>query len=431
MTVFGVALLLTKITAASVRDLLANPPAKDTSLFDVLLPRFAFRAKPSRRPGARPAAWFFVRYTAPDGRERRVKVGNPDTMSVDEARKAARAVLAVVDAGGDPKATQERVRAVPTIRELAARYLASPEFAAKTAKVQSNDQARIDMHIIYRVGGEKADAVTARVARQLRHQIATDTRRNSRRRQLGGAGASRKALRLLATMLRWAKDEGLITSVPFNLRELNLGGDGSRETTITTQEEYARLFTTMDGMVAQGVLRREAHAFITLIAATGLRRGEAHGLRWSQVDLGQHQIRLNGSKGAMLAQRRGGATLRSEIVGLPEIAASALAELKAGKFDPDGLVFAPLRGEQLSINRDWITVRKAARLPPELTLHGLRHSVGTVGAIAGMTMPELQALLRHRQPGTTARYIHFAQASGALADRAMGGVLPASPRSVR
>jgi len=109
----GAAAVLTKITAAQVREMLAAPPAKDTSLFDVLLPRFALRVKPSRRPGGRPAAWYFVRYTAPDGRERRIKVGNPGTMLVEEARKAARAVLAVVDAGGDPKATQERVRAAP------------------------------------------------------------------------------------------------------------------------------------------------------------------------------------------------------------------------------------------------------------------------------------------------------------------------------
>jgi len=416
--------LLTKITTAQVRAMLATPPAKDTSLFDVLLPRFALRVKPSRRPGARPAAWYFVRYTAPDGRERRVKVGNPDTMTVDEARKAARAALAVVDAGGDPKAAQERGRAVPTIREVAGLYLASPEFAGKTPKVQLNDRARIDAHIVFRIGGEKADAVTAQVARRLRHQIATDTRHNARKRQLGGAGAARKALRLLGAMLRWAKDEGLIAAAPFTLRELNLGGDGSRDATITTLEEYTRLFTTMEDMVARGALRRDARALIMLIASTGLRRGEAQTLRWSQVDLAQRQIRLNGSKGAALARRRGGTGSLSEIVGLPQAAAAALGELNQDRSDADGLVFAPARGAQLSINRDWLAVRKAAGLPADLTLHGLRHSVGTVGAIAGMSMPELQALLRHRQPGTTARYIHFARASGGLTDKAMSGVLP-------
>ena len=84
----------------------------------------------------------------------------------------------------------------------------------------------------------------------------------------------------------------------------------------------------------------------------------------------------------------------------------------------------PARGTQLSVNRDWIAVRKRAGLSSDLTLHSLRHSVGTVGALAGLSMPELQALLRHKQPGTTARYIHMAQMAGGLVDKAMGGVLP-------
>jgi integrase len=102
----------------------------------------------------------------------------------------------------------------------------------------------------------------------------------------------------------------------------------------------------------------------------------------------------------------------------------ALAELQPEKVTPNTLVFSPASGEQLSVNRDWIMVRKAAGLPDALTLHGLRHSAGTVGALAGMSMAELQALLRHRQPGTTARYLHFAERSGGLADKAMAGVLP-------
>ena len=96
--------------------------------------RFALRVKPPRRPGVKPSAWFFVRYTSPEGIERRKKVGDPTTMSVDEARRAARAVLAVVDAGGDPRAEQQRQRETPTIRQLAQQYLASPEFGEKTPR---------------------------------------------------------------------------------------------------------------------------------------------------------------------------------------------------------------------------------------------------------------------------------------------------------
>jgi integrase len=123
--------------------------------------------------------------------------------------------------------------------------------------------------------------------------------------------------------------------------------------------------------------------------------------------------------------RQAGNTAGVEIIGLPPIAADALSRIKPEKVLANTRVFAPQKGKQIAVNRDWTLVRKAAGLPDKLTLHGLRHSVGTVAAIGGMSMPELQALLRHRQPGTTARYLHFAQASGGLADKAMGGVLPA------
>src|SRR5262249_52121410 len=88
-----------RLTAALVRQLTgASPPAKDTSIFDMTLARFYLRLKPSG------AASYGVRYVGPDGREHRYRVGSPVTMDLDEARKAARAVLRRVDEGGDPAA---------------------------------------------------------------------------------------------------------------------------------------------------------------------------------------------------------------------------------------------------------------------------------------------------------------------------------------
>lgn len=415
-----------RITASLVRKLLADPPAKDTTVFDTVMQRFAFRVKPSRRSGGRPTAWFFVRYTAPNGVEKRVKVGNPASMTtVDEVRQNARATLAVVDGGRDPQAEQKAARAIPTITEVVDAYLKSPEFSRKAQKVQANDRARLHAHIVHRIGSEKVDAVTPAVARRVCRQITDDTRVNKRKRRLGGPGAARKALLLLTATLGWAKDQRIIEALPFNLRDLKLAGDGSRDAVITSADEYTRLFTCMATMVADGSLRADVHAFFVLVASTGLRRGEAQGLLWGQVNLERRQITLTNTKGAKLARVRGRSQSRTEIVGLPPVAAAALAGIMPEAPGADMLVFAPAQGKQLSVNRDWIAVRKAAGLPDDLTLHGLRHSVGTVGAIAGMSMPELQALLRHKQPGTTARYIHMAQMAGGLADKAMCGVLPA------
>jgi integrase len=414
----------TRITEALVRRLLADPPAKDTTVFDVVLQRFALRAKPVRAQGEAPTAWYFVRYTTAGGRDRRIKIGAPATMTVEEARKEARKRLAQVNGGRDPQDEKQRLRAQPTVRELADAYLISPEFAAKTTKTQASDRRRIELHILSRIGAEQITGVTAPVARRLHQQIIADERVNSRKRRLGGPGGARKVLRLLAAMLGWGVTHGVITAMPFNLRELKLGGDAMRDAVITAAEDYARLFTTMDTMVGDGTLRPAVRAFIVLAASTGLRRGEAQGLRWGQVDLQRRRITLGITKGRALGRRHGG-DQGAEMVGLPPIAAAALSALRPADATDGDIVFIPAKGAQLAVNDDWIRVRKATNLPANLTLHGLRHSVGTVGAINGMSMAELQALLRHRQPRTTSRYIHFASAAGGLADKAMANVLPA------
>jgi integrase len=89
-----------------------------------------------------------------------------------------------------------------------------------------------------------------------------------------------------------------------------------------------------------------------------------------------------------------------------------------------------VRGERFAINRDWLAVRAKAGLPGDLALHGLRHSVGTIGVISGMSGPEVQRLLRHRNISTTARYIHLADRAR-LQDRAMEGMAPAVPEAAR
>jgi integrase len=112
------------------------------------------------------------------------------------------------------------------------------------------------------------------------------------------------------------------------------------------------------------------------------------------------------TKGIKLAQKRGPKT---ESVSLPWRAVGALAAIKPENARPDELVFVPKRGERMSVNRDWTRIRIAADLPDGLTLHGLRHSVGTAAVIAGLSLPEIQKLLRHRNPTTAAKYIHLAE----------------------
>lgn len=408
----------TRLTTRYVRELTDEiPPQRDTDFADIVLPRFGLRVKPPTAPGKPWAASYYVRYVAA-GVPRRHTIGDARTIDLDEARKAARAQLAIVDTGGDPVRDKATARAAWTVRRLGDSYLASSEFLRKTEKTRLCDRATITNHIVHHLGRERLEAIDVPMVRRLIRKIESDIRTNSRRRRLGGAGAARKTVRILSAMLTWAVGEGQLARNPI-IGNLRLDGDGMRETVITKPEEYAHLLATMDRLVDSGALRHQSRAFIVAAATTGMRRSELQHLTWGQIDLAERRITLHESKGARLA--RSGPKI--ERISLPPIAAMALQQIRPEDAEPNEPVFRPQRGERIAINRDWNKVRDAAGLPKTFVLHSLRHSVGTAGIIAGLSTVEVQRLLRHRNLSTTSKYVHFAD-EARLADRATAHLFP-------
>jgi hypothetical protein len=271
--------MLTKLTVALVRRVTEDePPARDTSYFDVTVPRFALRVKPPRRPRARWASLYFIRYTGPDGRERRMKVADPRVTDLEVARKEVKAKLAIVDRGGDPAAEKAELRGRWTVKQAIDAFTASPQFTRKTAKVRSCDTATLRLHVAHRLGTKPLSEVDLSAVKRLLHEVETDTRRNARRRRLGGAGAARKVARVLSAMLTWCADEKQIPTNPL-IGRLRLDGDGERTAVIVEAAEYAALFKAADELVAEGKLRPAARTFIIVAALTGMRRGELQTLQ--------------------------------------------------------------------------------------------------------------------------------------------------------
>jgi integrase len=408
--------MATKLTAGFVRQVTEiEPPTRATAYFDIVVPRFYLRVKPPARPGQPWPATYFVKYVAPGGRRRAIKVGNPVTMELDEARAAARKALGRVDNGGDPAADRTLLHQAWTVAEAVAAYRTRDEFKRKSARSQHTASSVLAKHIVHRLGGEKLAAIDVPAVRRLQRSIESDKRINSRKRKMGGPGAAKKAVRVLSSLLTWAVGEGRLERNPI-IGNLRLSGDNQRETVIGSKEEYARLYAAMDDLVATGEppLRPMVRAFVIVAALTGARRGELQSLRWGDIDLTEGRIVLRGTKGSKLAKK--GAKL--EHISLPWRATDALIEIEPEDGSPNDLVFVPIRGERMSVNRDWNRIRDAAKLPADLTLHGLRHSVGTAAVTAGLSLPEVQRLLRHRNVSVTSRYIHLAERQARLQDRA-------------
>jgi integrase len=159
------------------------------------------------------------------------------------------------------------------------------------------------------------------------------------------------------------------------------------------------------------------YALYHLIAYRGLRRGEACGLHWADVDLAGKQISIRWQ----ITQHGWATSLEppktddsEAVVALDAATVAALTahrarqrrdRLAAGpKWVQTGLVFTTPTGEALhpaEVTDHFQHLARQAGLPP-VRLHDLRHGAATLALAAGVDMKVVQAMLRHSSITVTA-----------------------------
>ncbi len=168
-------------------------------------------------------------------------------------------------------------------------------------------------------------------------------------------------------------------------------------------------------LAALELAREERHylyACIHLVAYTGLRRGEALGLVWPNVDLDRCQVAIEGSlvrsseRGPIIESPKTQSARRS--VALDEGTARVLAEHRAeqqmnGTYADEGRVFPAADGGWVNPQLLTSAVKKlGARVgQPEMTVHGLRHFHASVALQAGQNIVVVSKRLGHANVSIT------------------------------
>jgi integrase len=183
--------------------------------------------------------------------------------------------------------------------------------------------------------------------------------------------------------------------------------------------------------------------YVRVVAATGMRRGEACGLRWSDIDLDagklkvqRSHIAIRGSIGDQPTKTRSVRTVTLDAgttaaLTLAWRAARQLARFagvdddtrRAGyvfSFDADGA--AAWRPDVVSSR--WIRTRRAAGVSG-VRLHDLRHWQATQLLDAGVPVPTVAARLGHADGTTTMKiYAHRTERGDEQAAEVVGAALP-------
>jgi integrase len=135
--------------------------------------------------------------------------------------------------------------------------------------------------------------------------------------------------------------------------------------------------------------------------STGLRRGEALGLKWENVDLIEGVLSIKG----IITSVKGKATWGEpktassrRLVGLPEYTKSVLIDHKLKQTVESEFVFCTSKGTPYSpryILRHFKKNAALAGLPPETTIHSMRHFFTSYALSQNVPVRDVQAILGH------------------------------------
>ncbi len=226
-------------------------------------------------------------------------------------------------------------------------------------------------------------------------------------RELAEEGASASTVRTYLAPLRAlfadAVEEGLIRANP--AAGLRLPRPAVAE---TEAEEQEKALTEKELHALIAAAPKEWKLFVRLLAATGLRLGEALALRWGDVDLGRKRVkvrrRIYRGQFAPPKSKYG----RRDVPLAPGLAREFWRA--RGKAADDALVFTGTSGQSIEASTAFRAVKAAATKAgvPWVGPHALRHTCATMLFRGGLNAKQVQLWLGHHSPAfTLSVYVHL------------------------
>ena len=303
---------------------------------------------------------FMLYFRTKGGMERRPKLGDYGVITLDQARKLAKAMLYKVSAGEDPMFDRNLERDAPTMQSLWDSYW---EDHAK-GKRSGNEDKRLWTRIVApKLKDKRLTHVTYEDINKL-HKAMADTPYQANR-----------VLALLTTMFNFAnKPKKWLSDNP--CESVKRYPEVKRKRLMMKDEAQA---------IAQALLKRwdsdrPGVAFILLLVFCGCRKQDIANAKWSMI--ADNILRLPTSKTG------------SKDIYLPPQALHIIGQLPktsgtlTGIKDPKKL---------------WEAIRKEAGCP-DLRMHDLRRTFISAGLAAGHTLDQLGKTVEHASTATTAGY---------------------------
>lgn len=383
-----------KLTKTAV-DNIALPENGDAWVWDKELEGFGVRVQASGRKT------YVVRYRVRDEKrtQRKQTIGRCSDMPPEKARELARKVFAQVAEGQDPLKTRRQIENDPTVTQLKERYMKEHAEPFKKPRSAELDEKNWRLHILPSLGSKKVRSVTKADILGLHGSLSLKP------------ATANQCLALLSKAFNLAEDWEYRDRHTNPCHKVKKYVIKEREL-ILSQDEIYRLNATMADLVASSAITKEMALLVRLLMLTGCRLREIMHARMDWVDLDRSLLLLPDSK---VGQRK-----------IP-LSPAAVELIESMPADQEWLIPGKVKGEPLiTPYKAWSRIKKKAGLPKELRMHDLRHTVGSLGHMSGLSQKQIQLLLGHKNIATTARYIHGAAGETAIIAEKMGNVIVAA-----
>lgn len=380
----------------------SHPADKEYFVWCSGTPGFGLRVHPTGKK-------VFIAQVRVGRQTRRMRIGPFGPFTVDQARTQAQEIIRKASLGTDPQREKREARAAITVGELCDTYMEAARAGLvltrfrvqKRASTVAIDEGRVSRHIKPLIGATLAEDLTRADVQRMVDQVTQGktsgvhkTKRYGKAVVKGGGGTAARVASLLGGIYSWGEKRGLVSGLN-PVRGVETARYTPRDRVCCTSELRA-LGQILDEQASE---KPDAVAALRLIALTGLRREEAVGLRWNELDIPGHCLRLSATKT--------GKSVRP--VGSP-----ALALLQSLKRKSDIWVFpnetavnperASLPGAgSADLKKQIASLFNAAGLD-DARSHDLRRTFASAAADEGYSDATIAALLGHSQRSVTARH---------------------------
>lgn len=282
-----------------------------------------------------------------------------------------------------------RVKSRTTFREVAERWMKLYHETVRDSTYQKAHEYLLN-HILPAMGNKSIDGIRPLDCQDLVNHL-SETFRDYR-----------KVYNYAIRIFDYARTIGITSKEnPFRRVVFPKQKGKEKETPFFEKEELRAIFDAM----------KEHHLWYTffyLLAFTGMRRGEALALHWSDFDLQEGTLTISktlstgeGNK-QVLHDTKTEAGMRT--IDLDRSTIEVMKRWKAEQkvVSLDGIVFPNSKGDYISISKPYAYFQRIAkRLGIHGTIHSFRHTHASMLFEAGWSIKDVQARLGHRDVNTT------------------------------